>query len=264
MRAAKKFDASCNDSGRYVQVAHISRCCPPIERDMATLVDAGGGVEADTSMLVIGRPTVKDVFDFDPFFSRQINAKDLSARPLIAHIRPVAQWAVHRLQRDAQFAHSPSNLHDWPSSALKTSVKPKKTGAKYALAANLEFQCQTIPALHRNCRCPTPKFQLSIRPNLQSTMTAPSLAAAMPIVLSAEAVAEMLGCEVETVHTQAASGNLPGLKFGRSWCFPTDALTTSLSALALAEAERRRTLTQPLGVSVRKSQKREPPRLPQF
>jgi len=92
MRAAKKVDASCNDSGRCVQVAHISRCCPPIEREMATLVDAGGGVEADISMLVIGRTTVQDVFDTDPFFSRRINAKDLAARPLISHIRPVAQW----------------------------------------------------------------------------------------------------------------------------------------------------------------------------
>ena len=86
----------------------------------------------------------------------------------------------------------------------------------------------------------------------------------MPFVLSSEQVAEMLLCDVTTVHEQSLKGNLPGLKFGRAWCFPTDALAARLSELALAEAERRRATGKALGVSVGKKQQRVPPPLPQL
>ena len=80
-------------------------------------------------------------------------------------------------------------------------------------------------------------------------MSLPASRFKLETALSAEQVAEILLCEVETVNEQSATGNWPGLKFGRSWCFPIDALATRLSELALAEAERRRTRGRPSGVS---------------
>ena len=125
----------------------------------------------------------------------------------------------------------------------------KKTGLNSDRAPKFRIRCQTIHTLHRMVRRPAPKFLLSNLHTRQSIPSAPSVAAIVPIALSAEQVAEILLCEVETVNEQSATGNLPGLKFGRSWCFPIDALATRLSELALAEAERRRTRGRPSGVS---------------
>ncbi|MDB5967150.1 MAG: hypothetical protein JWQ72_3650 [Polaromonas sp.] len=53
-------------------------------------------------------------------------------------------------------------------------------------------------------------------------------------------VAEILGCEVETATEKIVCGDLPGLKFGRSWIVPRNAFTVRLNEIALQEAQDRR------------------------
>ena len=83
-------------------------------------------------------------------------------------------------------------------------------------------------------------------------------------VLSAEYVATLLKCEGETVNTGAASGDLPGIKVGRSWVFPRAALVSRLNEKALEESELRRRGVSPAAVTmpVQKRQRRAPVALP--
>jgi excisionase family DNA binding protein len=53
-------------------------------------------------------------------------------------------------------------------------------------------------------------------------------------LLSAAEVAEELDCTVQTVEDQARRGQLPGVKFGRSWRFPRSALMQVLHDRAMA------------------------------
>lgn len=55
--------------------------------------------------------------------------------------------------------------------------------------------------------------------------------------LTADQVAEALGCEAEHVNTLAAAKKLPAVKFGRSWRFPIAALNDFLARQALAHLE---------------------------
>lgn len=48
-------------------------------------------------------------------------------------------------------------------------------------------------------------------------------------------VAELLGCSEETVELETREGRLPGLKFGRSWVYPEQALTMILTSRAVVE-----------------------------
>ena len=66
-------------------------------------------------------------------------------------------------------------------------------------------------------------------------------------------VAEMLGCTEEVVAERLNKGDLPGVKYGRSWVIPADALRDRLNEKALAEAKERR---EPRRVT---SKRREPP-----
>lgn len=68
-------------------------------------------------------------------------------------------------------------------------------------------------------------------------------------------VAEMLGCTEEVVAERLNQGDLPGVKYGRSWVIPADALRDRLNEKALAEAKERR---EPRRVT---SKRREPPRI---
>jgi excisionase family DNA binding protein len=68
-------------------------------------------------------------------------------------------------------------------------------------------------------------------------------------------VAQLLGCTEEIVAERINSGDLPGVKFGRSWVIPADALRERLNQKALEEARERR---EPKRVQ---SKRREPPRL---
>lgn len=62
----------------------------------------------------------------------------------------------------------------------------------------------------------------------------------LPAVMDVEQVAAMLDCTPRTVEDNARDGTLPALKFGVSWVFPTAALLSRLSELALKQAHARR------------------------
>lgn len=53
-------------------------------------------------------------------------------------------------------------------------------------------------------------------------------------VLNEQEVADILDCEPSTVQEKARLGELPAVKFGRSWRFPRTALLASLHDKALA------------------------------
>lgn len=59
-------------------------------------------------------------------------------------------------------------------------------------------------------------------------------------VLNAEEVAEALDCDVDTVNRRAASGDLPGIKIGRSWAFPIQALEDCLNEMAKIQMKTRK------------------------
>lgn len=65
-------------------------------------------------------------------------------------------------------------------------------------------------------------------------------------------VAELLGCTEEIVAERINSGDLPGVKFGRSWVIPADALRERLNQKALEEARDRREPNRIMGSSRRK------------
>lgn len=60
------------------------------------------------------------------------------------------------------------------------------------------------------------------------------------LVFSASQLAEVFGCDELTIAQRALSGELPGLKFGRSWVFPAGATIQRLNEMALEQAARRR------------------------
>lgn len=78
------------------------------------------------------------------------------------------------------------------------------------------------------------------------------------LALKVEAVADLLDCEVDTVNARALLGDLPGVKFGRSWVFPVTALDARLNELAIEEAAARRAPRTPVLVAVKR---RGPPSL---
>lgn len=60
-------------------------------------------------------------------------------------------------------------------------------------------------------------------------------------------VAELLGCTEEIVAERLNQGDLPGVKFGRSWIIPADALRERLNQKAMEEARDRREPKRILG-----------------
>lgn len=58
-------------------------------------------------------------------------------------------------------------------------------------------------------------------------------------ILSTQQVAELLECERGQVMELARARKLPGVKLGRSWIFPREALLQRLNELALQPAPRR-------------------------
>lgn len=59
-------------------------------------------------------------------------------------------------------------------------------------------------------------------------------------ILSAKDVAQLLQCDGTTVEEKARSGDLPGIKIGRSWIFPRMALIEAINTLARDQAASRR------------------------
>lgn len=66
-----------------------------------------------------------------------------------------------------------------------------------------------------------------------------------PDILTEEQVAALLDCEVKTVQAKARSGELPGLKIGRPWLFPREALMARLNEMALNSGKKKPTARKP-------------------
>lgn len=61
-------------------------------------------------------------------------------------------------------------------------------------------------------------------------------------ILTVEDLAELFACDKETVAARLISGDLPGVKVGRSWIVPRQALFERLNEKAREEAAARRSL----------------------
>ncbi len=89
----------------------------------------------------------------------------------------------------------------------------------------------------------------------------------MKPVLTAQDVSIMLECTIDTINAKFASGELPGLKFGRSWVAPTDALIECLNAMA-KKAPKQTPMTSTIVVKAtadaKKSRRKAVPDLPAF
>lgn len=81
------------------------------------------------------------------------------------------------------------------------------------------------------------------------------------IAMTSDEVAAILHCEAQTVREQARLGELPGVKFGRDWVFPVDALQEALNRIAREQADSRRKKPEPVAV-FHPTAKRALPRLP--
>lgn len=77
-------------------------------------------------------------------------------------------------------------------------------------------------------------------------------------ILTKQEVAELLDCELSTVEEKARSRELPGVKIGRSWIFPRQALLQRLNEIALARPE----VSRPMGVIPPPKGRKGPPALP--
>lgn len=81
-------------------------------------------------------------------------------------------------------------------------------------------------------------------------------------ILTVEEVASLCDCTPTTVRERAVAGDLPGLKLGRDWVFPAEALSQALCRLAMEQAQARRSSSpKPTGV-VRQIRGRQAPVLP--
>lgn len=81
-------------------------------------------------------------------------------------------------------------------------------------------------------------------------------------VLTVEQVATMCDCTPTTVRERAGAGDLPGIKLGRDWIFPADALAQALCSLAMEQAQQRRSETPKARAVVRQIVRRQAPVLP--
>lgn len=62
----------------------------------------------------------------------------------------------------------------------------------------------------------------------------------LPPTLTIDQAAELLQCDRDTAAERLNSGELPGLKLGRSWVIPADAFMRRVNELAIELAEQRR------------------------
>lgn len=79
-------------------------------------------------------------------------------------------------------------------------------------------------------------------------------------ILNKTQVALLLDCEESTVEEKARTRELPGVKIGRSWIFPREALLQRLNALALEKAEKpaARAVLEPPKPGARAATRRRP------
>ena len=85
----------------------------------------------------------------------------------------------------------------------------------------------------------------------------------MTDTIDSDQCAELLHCHVEQVEELARTGEIPGLKLGRSWLFIRADLLAYLAEKARADAQERRARRMPSVTSIRQKQRRQvPPALP--
>ena len=84
----------------------------------------------------------------------------------------------------------------------------------------------------------------------------------MSDVLTTDEVADLLECEPKTIEEKLRRGELPGVKFGRSWMLPRQALMETLNDLARKNLAEHLQVAQPL--ANRGGTKRTAPTLPKF
>jgi excisionase family DNA binding protein len=83
----------------------------------------------------------------------------------------------------------------------------------------------------------------------------------MTETIDSDECAEMLRCHVSQVEEMARSGDIPGLKIGRSWLFVRHDLLSYLAERARFEAQERRAKRQPNITPIVKPRHRTPPAL---
>ena len=86
----------------------------------------------------------------------------------------------------------------------------------------------------------------------------------MTDTIGSEDCAAMLRCTVDQVEELARSGDIPGLKIGRSWLFVRHDLLVYLAEKAREEAQERRSKRQPGVTPIVQTKRRRPPALPTF
>ncbi|MDM0032061.1 helix-turn-helix domain-containing protein [Variovorax sp. J22P271] len=79
-------------------------------------------------------------------------------------------------------------------------------------------------------------------------------------ILTKDEVASLLDCEATTVEEEARRRELPGLKIGRSWVFPREALMMRLNEIALRPPEPSRLQV----AQTKRILRRSPPILPEL
>ncbi len=88
----------------------------------------------------------------------------------------------------------------------------------------------------------------------------------LPPIMMAEDVAKLLKCDETTVEDKARNGELPAVKFGRGWIFPSHALISAVNAIALEQsAARKNGKSKPVAVlmtAISQAKKKAPPNLP--
>ena len=60
-----------------------------------------------------------------------------------------------------------------------------------------------------------------------------------------DTLAKLLDCDADTAAERLNRGDLPGVKFGRGWIIPADALHARLNELAIEQAAQRRAARTP-------------------
>ena len=81
--------------------------------------------------------------------------------------------------------------------------------------------------------------------------------------IGSEDCAKILRCTQDQVEELARSGEIPGLKLGRSWLFVRSDLLAYLAEKAREEAMHRRSKRQPVSMTPAiKPRRRQPPALP--
>lgn len=83
-------------------------------------------------------------------------------------------------------------------------------------------------------------------------------------VMSETQVAAILDCEPQTVQEKARAGQLPGIKFGRSWIFPKSALIQRLHEMALENKPKLRPPPRAYALNIARGtgHRAPPPQLP--